>query len=386
MKKWFVFLVMVLAARLAAADEHVVYEYLSTCYKNTQGSWNAAYVQHEGRLFGNTPTLSISNDKKVVWVKAANFEGAFYYIETLPGGDRLYNYKEVGAPDPMFLALIYPEAAIDQIYDESTTLLLHVDGDWLRIIYHYNNYLRNDRYNFRRYTSAPINTKRKNYEEQQRKLAEEQQRSHAQAAASASQSRPAATPAPAPRAAAQTTPTSRVAQPTSAPYKVGDYYCENGKEGVVIQVSADGRHGKIVSLKKSWTPWCIDQTEANKVIGASSRTDGEANMRVIRQRPNWQNNYPAAAQCAQMGEGWYLPAVDELKHLFENQQLNLIQDVINPKLVEIGGEPIYSTWSSTESSHGGTWALVINWIYRSDAGYEALIKEFKQDVRPIAKF
>ncbi len=76
MRKWFVFLVMVLAARLVIADEHIVYEYLSTCYKNTQKSWNAAYVQYEGRLFGNTPTLSISNDKKVIWVKAANFERA----------------------------------------------------------------------------------------------------------------------------------------------------------------------------------------------------------------------------------------------------------------------------------------------------------------------
>ncbi len=87
-----------------------------------------------------------------------------------------------------------------------------------------------------------------------------------------------------------------------------------------------------------------------------------------------------------MGVEWYLPAIDEVKHLIEDPQLNLMRDVINPKLVEIGGDPIYNTWSSTESSYGGTWALVINWIYRSDAGEEALIKEYKQDVRPIAKF
>ncbi len=233
--------------------------------------------------------MSISNDKKVIWVKAATFEGAFYHTETLPGGDRLYNYKEMGAHATAFLAIIDPEAAIDQIYDEATALLLHVDGDWLRIIYHYNNHIRNDRYNFLRYTSAPDNTKRKNYEAQQRKLAEEQLQRNATAATSASRSRSAATPAPTLCATSETTPTSRVSQPTSAPYKIGDYYCENGKEGVVIQVSADGLHGKIVSLKRikgSWVPWCIDKTEANKVIGASSKTDGEANMRVIWQRPN----------------------------------------------------------------------------------------------------
>ncbi|MBE6203019.1 MAG: serine/threonine protein kinase, partial [Rikenellaceae bacterium] len=44
-------------------------------------------------------------------------------------------------------------------------------------------------------------------------------------------------------------PEEDVALPeTSAPYKVGDYYNENGKEGVVFEVSDDGRHGKIVSL------------------------------------------------------------------------------------------------------------------------------------------
>ena len=95
MKKWIVFLVLVFVSRFVVADDHLYFEYLSTCYKTTRGSWDAAYVQYEGRLFGDTPIVSISNDKKVIWVKAANFEGAFYYTETLPGGDRLYNYKEV---------------------------------------------------------------------------------------------------------------------------------------------------------------------------------------------------------------------------------------------------------------------------------------------------
>ncbi|MBP3547654.1 MAG: serine/threonine protein kinase, partial [Alistipes sp.] len=38
-------------------------------------------------------------------------------------------------------------------------------------------------------------------------------------------------------------------------YNVGDYYNENGKEGIVFEVWDDGRHGKIVSLDEIKAPW-----------------------------------------------------------------------------------------------------------------------------------
>ena len=42
---------------------------------------------------------------------------------------------------------------------------------------------------------------------------------------------------------------------TSAPYNVGDLYNENGKQGVVFEVSDGGRHGKIVSLDEAEAVW-----------------------------------------------------------------------------------------------------------------------------------
>lgn len=44
---------------------------------------------------------------------------------------------------------------------------------------------------------------------------------------------------------------------TSAPYKVGDYYNDGKKEGVVFEVSADGRSGKIVSMTESDDYWRV---------------------------------------------------------------------------------------------------------------------------------
>ncbi|MBQ2419407.1 MAG: PEGA domain-containing protein, partial [Alistipes sp.] len=102
---------------------------------------------------------------------------------------------------------------------------------------------------------------------------------------------------------------------TSAPYKVGDYYNENGKEGVVFEVSADGRHGKIVSMKQSAKElqWSSDRKEQKRLIGADSETDGAANMAKVMARPDWQSKYPAFKWCADLGEGWYLPSKEELK-------------------------------------------------------------------------
>ena len=50
--------------------------------------------------------------------------------------------------------------------------------------------------------------------------------------------------------AQENTPT-QLREPTSAPYQVGDYYNENGMEGVVFQVSEDGTSGKIIHLTQS---------------------------------------------------------------------------------------------------------------------------------------
>ena len=122
------------------------------------------------------------------------------------------------------------------------------------------------------------------------------------------------TPQPTPKPAHQPAP-----QPVSAPiksYKVGDYYNEGGKEGVVFEVSADGRHGKIVSLDEANLPWCTDeQFERAIVVGASSTTDGKANTDRVMARSD-SDEYLAFVWCRAKGRDWYLPAKDELKCIY----------------------------------------------------------------------
>ena len=124
-------------------------------------------------------------------------------------------------------------------------------------------------------------------------------------------------------------------------YKVGDIYDENGKKGVVFEVDATGKHGKIVSITCSGydQAWALG-TEQNRFIGAIDEYDGEKNMNVIRQQSNWRSNYPAFAWCASLGDGWYLPAKNELKAIYDNKAK------VEPKLSRKLN--IY-LWSSTET-------------------------------------
>ena len=127
---------------------------------------------------------------------------------------------------------------------------------------------------------------------------------------------------------------------TGGPYKVGDYYNDGTKEGIVFVVYDGGHHGKIVSVDESSEQWAVDDV----YVCAISEDGGLTNMRKIMKQPNWKSNYPAFAWCASLGEGWYLPAVDELLLIYQNKS------IINRRLNKRGyGEIVDSGyWSSTE--------------------------------------
>ena len=137
-------------------------------------------------------------------------------------------------------------------------------------------------------------------------------------------------------------------------YKVGDYYNDGVKEGVVFEVSADGRSGKIVSMKQSaeYLQWSSDETEQKRLIGANSETNGAYNMAKVKAIPDWETKYPAFKWCADLGEGWYLPSIEELKVFTLN---TAIHDAVNRTLIARGGTKLYDKgengwyWSSTES-------------------------------------
>ena len=154
--------------------------------------------------------------------------------------------------------------------------------------------------------------------------------------------------------------TSNVTKPTPAPvpaqtYKVGDYYNDGVREGVVFEVTADGRHGKIVSMKQSAKEleWSSDIAELKRLIGADSKTDGAYNMAKVKAIPGWRDKYPAFRWCADLGEGWYLPAKEELLTIYK------YKDKLNPKLTD----KLSKSWhcSSTEYDYKSSYGNFCAW-------------------------
>ncbi len=138
-------------------------------------------------------------------------------------------------------------------------------------------------------------------------------------------------------------------------YKVGDYYNENGKEGVVFDVWDEGKHGKIVSLDQAKLQWCSKaQYDKKIVVGATSKTDGKANTYKVMTRAD-SAEYPAFVWCRNKGKDWYLPAIDELKLLLLNDS---VHDAVN-KTLESRGTTKLTKWYNINEE--GEW----NWFWSS---------------------
>ena len=136
--------------------------------------------------------------------------------------------------------------------------------------------------------------------------------------------------------------------PEAKRYEIGDYYNENGKQGVVFDVWDGGRHGKIVSLdatKATWdsrVTWDGVKYENGTRTYADSKSDGKANTDTIMARSD-RDYFPAFKWCRAKGSNWYLPALDELKKIYNNKS------VLDATL-EKYGTTLHGIehWSSTE--------------------------------------
>ena len=145
---------------------------------------------------------------------------------------------------------------------------------------------------------------------------------------------------------------------TTAPYDIGDYYNENGKEGVVFEVWDGGQHGKIVSMDyteavwDSRVEWSDDKCKYSNGTRtyADSENDGKANTDKIMARSD-RDYFPAFTWCRAKGDSWYLPVISELKTIFRSKE------TINATLSK-HGVPILgsgSHWSSTEEDEFCAW-------------------------------
>ncbi len=101
------------------------------------------------------------------------------------------------------------------------------------------------------------------------------------------------------------------------PYKVGELYDNGNLKGVIVDVTEDGRHGLIISLDEApaMLAWTADKEKVG-TLGLDDMKDGRNNMARLAEHiaatgEQW-SDYPAFEWCRSLGEGWYLPSIDEV--------------------------------------------------------------------------
>ena len=175
---------------------------------------------------------------------------------------------------------------------------------------------------------------------------------------------------------------------TKPPYEIGDYYNENGKEGIVIEVDQDGNNGKIISLYQSPTTlqWASDSVEQNRLVGTIYMSEGVRNLAKIVEIPNWMGKYPAFKWCFDYGKGWYLPSLQEVERFLI---FPAIREAINRGLTENGGTPLadVSYWSSTEDDTQADEGIFrAKYVNAKAMTAAANLKKYKFYVRAVASF
>ena len=104
-------------------------------------------------------------------------------------------------------------------------------------------------------------------------------------------------------------------------YKVYDYYSDGIKNGVIISVSEDGKHGKILSLSQAYKTW-------DKAL-------------------EW---------CHAQGKVWHIPTINEMNSILAN--IGIINAIMATKSLAISPDVQY--WTSAELSTNKACVATLN--------------------------
>lgn len=88
------------------------------------------------------------------------------------------------------------------------------------------------------------------------------------------------------------------------------------ENGVLFWISEDGKTGKVVAGPRAEGEAAKVSESKTSVDGASSKDDGLFNTDAVKAVDPTFATHPAFKFCADMGEGWYLPALREAYSLF----------------------------------------------------------------------
>ncbi len=179
---------------------------------------------------------------------------------------------------------------------------------------------------------------------------------------------------------------------------MGDLYDDGNLKGVIVDVTEDGRHGLIISLDEApeMLAWTADKAKVG-ALGLDDMKDGRNNMARLAEHiaaagGQW-SDYPAFEWCRKLGEGWYLPSINEVLRMAvafnggNTMVFNRKARVeFNRLLSENGGKKLDRMayyFSSTETDDRQASSLDMN---VTPAKIEPLPKHTKWRVRAVHRF
>lgn len=127
------------------------------------------------------------------------------------------------------------------------------------------------------------------------------------------------------------------------------YLGEQYLGGIIFNLytGSDGQqHGHVVSLTETNT----SLQNPPSSVGASSSWDGATNTSLY-------TNSLAKDWVESLGEGWYIPSIDEINTLYNNRYH------VNKAISALGSGTLLSNtlyWSSTEDNYFNTWTFYFN--------------------------
>ena len=147
-------------------------------------------------------------------------------------------------------------------------------------------------------------------------------------------------------------------------YRLLDLYDENGVRGIVVKVYDDGYHGTIMSLEQNRLAFMkyIEAFSAT-ALGLYNTDNGMENQKQLLDYLSQSNlltidDFPAMKWCISLGEGWYLPARNEMGNILAHISLDkdISLETLNQTIRSYKGEKL-ETWdsyvTSTESNTEG---------------------------------
>ena len=156
---------------------------------------------------------------------------------------------------------------------------------------------------------------------------------------------------------------------TPPPYPIGSLVTKNGGTGVVYYF--DDTVTKIVSVEETSLKWSTETVSTY----ARDKSNGANNMAKIKNISGWEDKYPAFKWCSDYGEGWYLPAVEELKEIYKN--CTTINSTLSANGYKTFGTNGY--WSSAEYDYEDA-------LIAGDSWYQSHKKTYRNNVRAILVF